>query len=647
MFPSWLGVRGRLVVLALLGGLLLVLLAPGCGRSSLEPETLGDGGNGSGACSPATCPSGCCDASGTCRTGRDVRACGSAGDRCADCVADGFALCNGDGVCGRDDARCSAATCAGCCTVDEGRLRCLSGTEPAACGGRGGACTDCAASGRACDASTRSCGATACDASTCDGCCVGDKCLPGDLQTACGTKGRACAPCASGQVCRAVSGGAGGQCDGPTSCGPHNCAGCCDAAGRCVTGNDATACGAGGGACATCPVGEICGCVPPNARTCQAPPPCGPANCAGCCVGNQCVIDTKPTACGARGEACKTCGTTETCSPTGVCVDAGECNPTTCPTGCCVGSICAVGTQNTACGTDGDVCQNCASQSRVCQSGTCQTPTCGPTTCPNGCCSGNVCVVGTQDNACGPTGGGQCDDCSAKNEVCQGRQCREKCGPANCSGCCRNNTCVGGTADNACGIDGATCTNCSAAGSYCNGLVSPRRCNNQQTTCPAPYGSCPLGTRMPPIATEQRRCTNVELDRLAAECVAGPESAACVAAYATLVGTCQACLQPFHHPFVRNTGIYACAAASVSEPCRIALGCADHCAQSSCNQCSASSKDLCYVRVNGLGGQCALQDLAANCARDEMERGLCSSFSYAHYGQWIRGVGDHFCGDGP
>ncbi|HVH47459.1 MAG TPA: hypothetical protein VM925_34225 [Labilithrix sp.] len=638
----------RLLALGCLTTLLFVLLAPGCGRTSLEPESLDQGGVS--ACGPSTCPDGCCDANGTCRTGSDVRACGSVGGRCSDCVATGFDRCTRSRVCGREDVSCSSATCAGCCAVESGQRLCLSGTEPAACGLSGARCVDCADDGRACDLSTRACGSTRCDATNCDGCCVGDKCLTGTLASACGSSGRQCSTCAAGQQCRAVTGG-GGRCEGTSTCGPQNCGGCCNAAGRCVTGNDTTACGKQGEACDACALDEVC--VPdgvPNARTCQKQPTCGPGNCSGCCVGNQCVLSPTPTACGAKGAACKGCAANQVCSAQGTCVSADVCSPATCA-GCCVGDVCAVGTQQTACGAGGGLCQNCANQSpaRVCQSGACQLPTCGPATCPNGCCSGNTCVVGTQDNACGPIGGGACTDCSASNETCQARQCQTKCGPANCAGCCRaNNTCNAlGIDNNACGQGGAACVNCTSSGSFCSGLVSPRRCNNQQNTCPATYGTCAAGIRTPVTAPLQNVCSDTSLDALATSCGGGPDTTTCVAAFAALTSSCRTCLDRFNHPFDQKTGLFACAASSVNSQCRRAMGCATDCAQTSCSQCAATSESQCYSLVNDGNGQCSAFDDATSCANGALAGGLCSQYSYANFGAWLRSVGDAFCGNGP
>lgn len=654
----WLGSFGfrarfvRFLMLTAFGALVLVLLGGGCGRTSLEPETL-DSGTTSTQCGPSTCPNGCCDASGVCRTGFDVRACGSVGGRCTDCVANGFTLCNANRVCGRDDPACSPSSCpTGCCATDEGQRRCLSGTEGAACGRNGDACANCTTEGRACDVASRACGSTTCSPANCNGCCVGDKCLPGDATTACGTRGAACDTCATGQVCRAASGG-GGVCEGTRTCGPANCGGCCNAAGQCVAGNDTTACGKGGQACSACGLNSVCvrdGL--PNERTCQLQTTCGPTNCPGCCVGNQCVTATTPTACGTNGQQCKTCPTGQVCNASGTCVPGSECNPANCA-GCCVGDICAVGTQNTACGAGGGQCLNCVNQnpSRVCQSGSCQLPACGPQTCPNGCCSGNTCVVGTQNNACGAIGGGACNDCTAQNQVCVNRACSVACGPANCTGCClANNTCDIGIGNTTCGAGGVACANCAAQGSFCNGLVVPRRCNNQQSTCPAAYGACPGGTATPIVTALQNVCTDAQLDTLAlaTTCDLGADDPACIAAVTALGPTCAACVSQFRFPFIQKAGLFACAAAQLGDLCRRATGCAVDCAQTSCEQCLPTAENQCYSLVNGLTNQCGTFDLATACAAPALQAGqLCSQASYPTFGQWLRTVSDHYCGNGP
>jgi hypothetical protein len=52
----------------------------------------------------------------------------------------------------------------------------------------------------------------------------------------------------------------------------------------------------------------------------------------------------------------------------------GECGPVTCASGCCYGNVCAVGTQDIACGAMGGKCLDCTALSK------------GPATCTHGFC---------------------------------------------------------------------------------------------------------------------------------------------------------------------------------------------------------------------------------------------------------------------
>ena len=644
----------RFVALAMFAALFLVLLAPGCGRSSLEVETFDSGTVTPGNCGPSNCPNGCCDASGVCRTGSDTRACGATGRRCSDCIANGFQFCDGRKVCGRNVTSCGPAECpGGCCSFEGGSPRCLAGTDSSACGRTGSSCLDCQAEGRSCDPVQRTCSAGKCDASNCNGCCVGDQCLTGTEATACGTNGRACSSCAvMGQTCRSTPGG-GGRCEGTPTCSPANCGGCCNGT-TCVAGSDSSACGKQGGACTNCTsTGRTCVAQgQPNERTCQTPVTCNAANCPGCCVGNACVVATTPAACGKGGEVCKGCGANEACNG-GVCVPAPNCGPANCA-GCCIGAdVCAVGNQNTACGLAGAQCLNCAGQGRVCQGGACQVPACGPANCA-GCCNGNTCVLGTEDNACGQAGA-QCNDCTPGNQVCQGRQCQARCSPANCAGCCTGgNACAVGFTNAACGSSGAACVNCVAGGSTCNTLAAPRVCANQQNQCPAAYPSCAAGISTPITASLQGICNDVvDLDSLQAACAGGPDSGTCIAAFQVLAATnagCSACLGPFNQPFQQLSGIYRCAAPFVANACNRSTGCATDCQDKSCMACPAGTEDQCRNQVNDGGGQCnAFVNQTAACVAPAVPPGsLCNPLTYGgNYGGWLRAVGDHFCGNGP
>ncbi len=152
---------------------------------------------------------------------------------------------------------------------------------------------------------------------------------------------------------------------------------------------------------------------------------------------------------------------------------------------------------------------------------------------------------------------------------------------------------------------------------------------------------------MPPLRELQKVCSDAVLAALATDCATGPETSTCIDRVAALTVECQTCLAPLHHPFAQRTGLYACAASQVGAMCRHALACANECAQTSCTRCSAGTEDQCHTLVNGQGGQCRVLSQQANCANNALDDGLCSPFSYSSYGQWLRGVGDHFCGNGP
>ncbi len=145
--------------------------------------TLGGGGGGGGpVCSTSTC-TGCCDASGTCRSGDDVSACGGSGFSCAVCAAGtrcaaavcqplsangGMCLANaqcGSGFC--VSGLCCNSACTGNCEScnsmgTEGVCSPLAeATQPAVCGdyacdGVSGSCPSTCTSSRQC-ASGRFC----------------------------------------------------------------------------------------------------------------------------------------------------------------------------------------------------------------------------------------------------------------------------------------------------------------------------------------------------------------------------------------------------------------------------------------------------------------------------------------------------------
>jgi hypothetical protein len=274
-------------------------------------------------CSAASCPNGCCGASGACLAGTRVDACGTGGATCAECVVG--AICQTGACVG---STCNANTCPnGCC---DGSGVCQSGDTLGECGSFGAACARCSASAE-CEDGT--CFDSTCDATNCArGCCdENGACQPGNDPNACGGGGAQCASC-FGSSCL------GGVCQ-PTPCNQDSCQnGCCDGNGVCQPGTDSGACGSFGdvcvvcGAAATCAQGECAGFA------------CGPTTCpAGCCDGSG------------------TCQTT--LGPTG----GGTCPCSLACQGCCdVTGACHAGTVSNECGSQGANCQDCTASGLTC-----------------------------------------------------------------------------------------------------------------------------------------------------------------------------------------------------------------------------------------------------------------------------------------
>ncbi len=162
----------------------------------------------------------------------------------------------------------------------------------------------------------------------------------------------------------------------PGGCGYATCSGCCDGNGACHQGSDTSACGGQGEQCRTC--NQLC----VDGICLNLASGCGPSNCTGCCLGNDvCTDGLHAGACGSGGMQCESCnpatgggkcaanaaGTGGACSfPI-----SAACNATICPTGCCVGDLCVVGSQDVACGSGGIGCQDCTQNGRTCIGRTC------------------------------------------------------------------------------------------------------------------------------------------------------------------------------------------------------------------------------------------------------------------------------------
>jgi hypothetical protein len=594
-------------------------------------------------CGPQNCK-GCCFGN-TCFPGNDPNACGFFGQQCNFCGPSGTCP---NGFCQFDGGTCGPQNCSGCC---EGNT-CFPGNDPNACGFGGFQCNFCGPNA-ACP--NGSCQAAQCTPQNCGGCCDGNTCVNGDSSGACGFGGQQCMKCLPGAFCQ------GNVCQTTSTCGPQNCAGCC-IGNSCFNGTDNFECGLFGKACFACPQGTTC-----ISGACQSTQLCGPQNCAGCCQGNTCMAGLASNACGSGGFACQPCGPGQQCVPGGGIVDAGgpppppldggafgggfcqgttQCGPQTCA-GCCVNGVCAFGSQDSACGTGGSACQNCANLGETCNNGTCAAPACSPLNCA-GCCAGNVCVVGSGNALCG-AGGKACIDCTAFGDVCKGQTCTPPpppCGPANCPGCCdAQGICEGGFLGSSCGSGGAACTSCTAQGSTCDTAVTPRVCKNQQQTCPAPYASCPSNVTTP-VLPVMHVCSNNDLQQARAAC-GQANSVACKSFFSfesTVNPSCAKCLTPFDVPFNEGTGIFECTSPFVDSACNHDTGCLTDCETTSCAQCPAGTANQCRNDVQN--NQCSQYVNNINCVFNALfgPASFCNPQNYSGFGAWLQGVGGHYCG---
>jgi hypothetical protein len=281
-----------------------------------------------------------------------------------------------------------------------------------------------------------------------------------DNQTPCGSNWR----CLNG-VCfppEGAGGGAGGGSAGGVGGGGVGgggvgggggvCGGCRDTANQCQPGNTLARCGANGSTCKACPSNQACqngSCVSLQ---------CNAANCpAGCCRAGVCIPLSMQTeaSCGNSGMTCGGCGPGEVCS-SGKCLLVSQCGSCA---GCCLGtSICLPpANQSVAnCGSNGKTCGMCGS-GQVCLNGTCAPPPCSATTCANGCCDNGKCVpVSAQTAAACGTSGQVCQQCTAPTNTCK----LGVCASPTCTGCLGPNGCSQGTSGFACGMNGASCIAC-------------------------------------------------------------------------------------------------------------------------------------------------------------------------------------------
>lgn len=447
--------------------------------------------------------------------------------------------------------------------------------------------------------------------------------------------------------------------DGGPVCNPATCpTGCCDASGQCRAGTDIAACGGGGLACEDCVKDGFDSCDS-TLHTCKkVVPQCDGITCSnGCCTTfggqNVCLSGLSSLACGAGGQQCKDCTAAgQVCDQTMRQCAAQPCNSTTCA-GCCNGQTCQSGVQDGTCGKGGVTCTDCKALGEYCNGGTCSMvpPTCGPSNCPNGCCNGNTCVTGTADKQCGKGGAG-CTDCTTNNQICTAQACAPPpCNANNCTGCCLNNNCYAGFANGDCGSGGANCVDCTSMNSTCDTLATPRTCTNQQSKCPAPYSMCPNNVSTPVLSVQQGVCSSIDLQDARAACAQGWGTSTCNQFWQFIQQqkpNCGKCLAPFDFPLQQLTGIYDCVSPYVSAACNHATACVGDCTTQSCTQCpNPQAQQQCVTAVQQFNGQCFGYVQQTQCIAQALfgQAAFCSPQQYfGNYGNWLQGVGQHYCG---
>jgi hypothetical protein len=227
-----------------------------------------------------------------------------------------------------------------------------------------------------------------------------------------------------------ISGQAGvaGQGGGPIACMESCAPGCCDSTGNCQPGTELHACGIEGQACSDCLFAGYDSCDATLQACAKDLGYCHPQNCpTGCCTGALCVAGASSGACGTGGVTCKTCE--NGCDlANSKCIGNEVCNPYNCANGCCLAGACVPGKDGWACGTGGTLCENCTLSGKTCQvepvgleGGQCKPPLCDSSNCA-GCCVGDLCAIGTQQSACG-SGGKLCADCLAESKQCKAGVC--------------------------------------------------------------------------------------------------------------------------------------------------------------------------------------------------------------------------------
>lgn len=156
-----------------------------------------------------------------------------------------------------------------------------------------------------------------CDRRRCQGCCTREgSCVIGQEQGACGAEGEDCEDCSLSRGYGSFACRSGSCVSGVASfVGRDQCPGCVsiwsEGGYDCYSRIDRRACGGPAAPCVSCKPNEECAALSDGGWGCapaKKPDACGATTCVGCCVGDVCALGTQDLACGsANGEACVDC----------------------------------------------------------------------------------------------------------------------------------------------------------------------------------------------------------------------------------------------------------------------------------------------------------------------------------------------------
>jgi hypothetical protein len=271
-------------------------------------------------------------------------------------------------------------------------------------------------------------------------------------------------------------------------------------------------------------------------------------------------------------------------------------------------------------------------------------PECNPQNCA-GCCDGmGNCLPGDQNKACGIKAN-KCIDCNSLGQICNPATGNcvfvPNCGPGNCSGCCTlGGQCRPGQSNTQCGKLGVVCENCLQTGGSCIG----GSCSGQPN-CPAPYQGCPSYLSTPKPVQSLGVCPQSELDQMKAMCTGDPPPPSCQDWFQkeqVANPGCYKCLYQFLGP----NGFATCLAPFLDPSCNHQLSCSLDCVSVACSQCTSQYQQQCQNDVFMGSGTCSGYMQGLYCAQTAINGPGAFCNSTGDGAQWLRVVGNHYCGTG-